>query len=100
MVGFLVAHFKGQVVVPDFGFYGREGSVSLIRETRLVAGLNTLRQNVLLIKDKVASGTTVEDTETLVMALRSGPHRDWSPCVFLTLQSLQSLGPCTRPITR
>jgi hypothetical protein len=45
-----------------------------IRESdRLVAGLNTRRQNVLLIKDKVASGTTVEDTETLVMALRSGP---------------------------
>jgi hypothetical protein len=30
---FLMAHFKGQVVVPDFGFYGREGQVSLMRET-------------------------------------------------------------------
>jgi hypothetical protein len=69
---FLMAHFKGQVVVPDFGFYGRESHVSLIREGRLIAGVNSLgelppklRQNVLLIKDKEASGATVEDAETL-----------------------------------
>jgi hypothetical protein len=69
---FLMAHFKGQVVVPDFGFYGREGHVSLIREGRLIAGINSLgelspklRQAVLLIKDKEASRATVEDAETL-----------------------------------
>src|SRR5205807_10550595 len=39
---FLMAHFKGQVVVPDLGFYGREAHVSLIREGRLIAGVNTL----------------------------------------------------------
>jgi hypothetical protein len=56
---FLMAHFKGQVVVPDFGFYGREGHVSLIKENRLIAGVNSLgelppklRQNVLLIKTR------------------------------------------------
>jgi hypothetical protein len=69
---FLMAHFKGQVVVPDFGFYGREGHVSLIRENRLIAGVNSLaelspklRQAVLLIKDKEAAGATYEDAETL-----------------------------------
>jgi hypothetical protein len=69
---FLMAHFKGQVVVPDFGFYGRESHVSLIREGRLIAGANSLgelppklRQAVLLIKEKEASGATVEDAETL-----------------------------------
>jgi hypothetical protein len=69
---FLMAHFKGQIVCPDFGFYGREGHVSLIRERRLVAGVNTLneltpklRQSVLLISDKEAAGATVEDAETL-----------------------------------
>jgi hypothetical protein len=68
----LIAQFKGQVVVPDFGFYGRDIHVGLIREGRLIAGVNTLqelnpklRQQVLLISDKVASGTTVEDAELL-----------------------------------
>jgi hypothetical protein len=71
---FLMAHFKGQIVVPDFGFYGREAHVSLIREGRLIAGVNTLnelspklRQNVLLIKDKVGSGATIDDAEVLAM---------------------------------
>jgi hypothetical protein len=69
---FLIAHFEGQLVVPDFGFYGREAHVSLIREGRLIAGVNTLselpaavRRSILLIKDNVASGTTLEDAETL-----------------------------------
>lgn len=69
---FLMAHFKGQLVVPDFGFYGREAHVSLIREKRLIAGVNSLselapklRHNILLIEEKVAKGTTLEDAETL-----------------------------------
>lgn len=77
---FLMAHFKGQLVAPDFGFYGREGHVSLIREGRLIAGVNTLqepparlRQSVLLIEDKVASGTTADDAETLARYARLLP---------------------------
>jgi hypothetical protein len=70
---FLIGHSKGQqLVVPDFGFYGRDAHASLVRENRLVAGLNTLsellpklRQNVLLIKSKVPAGTTLEDAEVL-----------------------------------
>lgn len=53
---FVMSHYKGQIVVPDFGFYGREGHVSLIREERLIAGINflgelppKLRQTALLI---------------------------------------------------
>jgi hypothetical protein len=67
-----MSHFKGQIVVPDFGFYGRDAHVGLIREERLIAGVNTLgelpptlRRNILLIKDKTASGATLEDAETL-----------------------------------
>jgi hypothetical protein len=70
----LMAHFKGQVVVPDFGFYGREAHVSLIRQRRLIAGVNVLaelspklRQNVLLIDEKVASGATAEDAEVIAI---------------------------------
>lgn len=68
----LMAHYKGQVVIPDFGFYGRDCHVSLIREERLIAGCNflgelppKLRQAALLIDDKVPRGTTGEDAETL-----------------------------------
>ena len=68
----LMAHFEGQIIVPDFGFYGRDCHVSLIREKRLIAGVNflgefpvKLRQAVLLIEDKVPSGATLEDAQTL-----------------------------------
>ena len=68
----LMASYKGQVIIPDFGFYGRDAHVSLIREGRLIAGVNTLaelpvklRNAVLLIKDKEAAGATYEDAETL-----------------------------------
>src|ERR1700735_26576 len=34
----LVSHAKGQVVVGDFGFYGRDIHSRLIREEQLIAG--------------------------------------------------------------
>jgi hypothetical protein len=68
----LMAHFKGQLVIPDFGFYGCELHQADIREGRLIAGVNflgelpvKLRQAALLIDDKVPSGTTMEDAETI-----------------------------------
>ena len=69
---FLIAHYKGQVVIPDFGFYAREMHTPLIRQDRLISGIDTLqelppklRQAVLLISDKIGSGTTFDDAETL-----------------------------------
>ena len=35
----LMSHAKGQVAVPDFGFYGRDIHSRLIREERLIAGV-------------------------------------------------------------
>lgn len=68
----LMSHAEGQVVVPDFGFYGRDIHSGLIREERLIAGVNflaelskKLRRTVLLINGKTPSGTTVEDAEEL-----------------------------------
>jgi len=68
----LMSHFQGQIIIPDFGFYGRLAHISLIRQDRLIAGVNTLseleprlRHNILLIKDKVASGATSDDADTL-----------------------------------
>lgn len=37
---FLIEQFKAQIIVPDFGFYGRDVHVSLIREERLIAGVH------------------------------------------------------------
>jgi hypothetical protein len=77
----LMSHFKGQLIVPDLGFYGRDMHVSLIREERLIAGVNfleelpdKLRPSCLLIKDKRLSGATVEDAETTarLMGLAKG----------------------------
>jgi hypothetical protein len=67
-----MSHFRGQIVCPDLGFYGRDVHANLIREERLVAGVNfldelpdRLRQTALSIKEKVTSGATYEDAETL-----------------------------------
>jgi hypothetical protein len=66
----LMSHFKGTLVVPDLGFYGRNIHTNLIREGRLVAGVNfldelpdKLRQRCLMIEDKVLQGASVEDAE-------------------------------------
>lgn len=69
----LIGQYQGQVIVPDFGFYGCEFHTALVREERLIAGVNylgelpeKLRQSVLTIKDKVAYRTTLEDAEKLL----------------------------------
>jgi hypothetical protein len=68
----LIGQHKGQVVVPDFGFYGRPLHLSLMRQQRLTAGLNFLeevarefRQALLTIPDKHGEGCTFEDAEIL-----------------------------------
>ena len=38
----LIAKYKGQIVIEDFGFYAREHHAALIREERLIAGVYTL----------------------------------------------------------
>jgi hypothetical protein len=70
---FLLAQFKGQTIVPEFDFYGRDFHTSLIWEKRLIAGVNyldalhtkELRQAVLLMEEKIGSGTTVKDAQEL-----------------------------------
>lgn len=69
----LLGQHKGQAIVPDFGFYGREFHVSLIRQNRLICGLNslseitdTLQQAVLGIQGKTVYRTTREDAKRLI----------------------------------
>lgn len=86
VLGFiLISMYKGQIVIPDFGFYGREVHISLVRENRLIAGLNflgelplRLRNAILLIKDKHAHGALFDDAELLAKyrGLRPDPTRE------------------------
>lgn len=78
----LIRQFQGQVIVPDFSFYGREFHVSLLRQNRLFLGLNffeelkdmpRLLNQVLLVKDKTPIGTTVGDAELLARFARIPP---------------------------
>ena len=66
----LIGQHKGQVIVPDFGFYGR--NTNLIRQERLLAGVNflseltlPLRQAASLIRDKVPCQCSWEDAAVL-----------------------------------
>lgn len=69
----LIGQTKGQVIVPDFGFYGRPLHSTLIRQHRLIAGVNflselepKLRQAALSMQYKTAYRTTTEDAERLL----------------------------------
>jgi hypothetical protein len=77
---FLISLYPGQVVIPDFGFYGREYLTYLIRQDRLICGVRTLselspalRQTLLLIPDKGGQQCTYEDAITLA------DYEGWEP---------------------
>lgn len=82
VLGFiLISMHKGQVIIPDFGFYGRDAHISLVRENRLIAGVNflgelplRLRQALLLVKDKTAHHALYEDAVTLANLAGYIPH--------------------------
>lgn len=64
----LIGQAKGQVIVPEFVFYGRDHHTALITQHRLIAGVShlsglsdTLRDEILLIKDKRGRGCTHDD---------------------------------------
>jgi len=68
----LIGHHKGQVVLPDGGFYARDLHMSLIRQDRLTIGCNLLselpqkvRQAALLFEHKTAHHALYEDAELL-----------------------------------
>jgi hypothetical protein len=59
----LIRQFKGQIILPDAGFYLRPFHASLIRENRLMAGVNTLSEldksglrDMCLLMDKMGQG--------------------------------------------
>lgn len=69
---FLMEQYPGQLVVPDFGFYGRDVHSGLLRSNRLIVGVRflselppKLRRNAMLIEEKVAMGAIYEDAVEL-----------------------------------
>lgn len=74
LASLLIGQYQGQVIVPDFGFYGRDFHTTLMRQNRLTAGLTflsetspKLQQALLGIKDKTVYRTTLEDAERLII---------------------------------
>lgn len=71
---FIMAEFKGQIVVPNFGFYARPFHADLIEEERIICSVRTLsqikdatlRDECLLIEEKIGAHTTVSDAKTLM----------------------------------
>ncbi len=69
----LISQFPGTVVLPDFGFYAAPFHTSLIRQDRLIAGINSFdevprfRQLLVQIGKKVGSRCTPEDAATLAI---------------------------------
>jgi hypothetical protein len=84
----LMAVYKYQFVIPDLGFYGCDAHVGLAREGRVIAGVNffselpeELRDAMLLMSERIPSGTTYEDAVTLAQyaALHPDPTREDNP---------------------
>lgn len=83
----LISQFKGQIIVPDFGFYAREFHASLIREKRLMAGVYTLSElppklrTTAMLMPKVGRQCTFEDATVLAQyaGLRPDPQRADNP---------------------
>lgn len=70
----LMSMYPGQVIVTDFGFYGRRHHIALLRQERLIAHVRSLdelpeelRRELLFVKDPVPSLANADDAETLAV---------------------------------
>nr|WP_299912305.1 hypothetical protein [Sphingomonas bacterium] len=83
MGNLLASLYRGTVVIPDLGFYAHPGHRTLIRQDRLIAGVNSLdelpefRSQLLTITRKEGSHCTWRDAEELAgyAGLRPDPAR-------------------------
>ena len=75
----LISQYQGAVVIPDFGFYAHPGYRTLIRQNRLIAGVNSFdelpdfKSQLLTIEQKIGSHCTSDDADAL--ALYAGKWR-------------------------
>ena len=84
----LIGQYRGQIVIPELDFYGRDAHTRLIRQNRFIAGVNyldelppLLRRAFLSVKDITAQGATFKDAEELAKhaLLRPDPLREDNP---------------------
>lgn len=82
---FLIAHYNGPTIVPNYGPYATTDHLDLIDQDRFIIGINALRElppklqdAVLLIKDKHIHGALYKDAVQLAQlkGLRPDPLRD------------------------
>lgn len=80
LANLLISQYRGTVVIPDFGFYGRAHHTRLIRQNRLIAGINffdevpDLHNDLLLIGKKIGKHTTAEDAAILALYAGKTPN--------------------------
>lgn len=73
LANLLISQYAGPVVIPDFGFYACKFHTSLIRQNRLIAGLNyfdevpSFKSQLLMIDNKIGSHCTPDDAKLLAL---------------------------------
>ncbi|MCR2833498.1 hypothetical protein [Parerythrobacter lacustris] len=69
----LISQYPGPVVLPDFGFYQCRFHSALLRQNRLIAGVNSFdevpawKQRLLLVDTKIPSHCTPDDAKLLAI---------------------------------
>lgn len=73
LANFLISLYPGTVVIPDFGFYACAPHRNLLRQNRLIVGINSFdevpdfKQILLLERNKIASRCNVEDAKLFAL---------------------------------
>jgi hypothetical protein len=73
LANLLIAQYKASVVIPDFGFYACPPHHDLLRQGRLIAGINSFdevpsfKQTLLLLQNKTASRCSADDAKQLAL---------------------------------
>lgn len=73
LANLLISQYRGPVVIPDFGFYACPFHVALMRQGRLIAGINSFAEvprftnQLMLFEHKIAAQCTPKDAETLAV---------------------------------
>lgn len=79
---FLISQYAGTIIVPDFGFYAIPSHQQLIRQNRLIAGINSFdelpafKNRFLQFDEKIGSVCTLADAELLATYAGILPDRE------------------------
>ena len=80
LANLLISQYQGTVIIPDFGFYQSPLNASLLRQERLIAGINSFdevpdfKNQLIQVEQKIGARCTPKDAELL--AQYAGLHQD------------------------